>query len=399
MFAGEALGLRALALGVGASGRRGPHRRGRGPARAESVRGRGRRERPRLVHRDGMARPRRPVRPGRARARDAARARRAVPRRGPAPRRSCVRGVCARSARRRSPTRSRSRDWVEFFRERRFLKAGARALADARAARRAAASSTSTSSSTTASTGALRPSPVRAARRPVVRQHRRRGRPAPCVFDPAVYVGHHEAGACRAPAQPTRAGRRVPRAQGARFRTPEAAIRPYHILNHANLFGGGYHDCGRLAFTALAEEVQRARARRDAAATPAVAASARPAARTAAAPSGCGTFALHRRRLRRGRVLRRFLDRSSCTDDRALRLPRTAHTAPSTSCTFCFVVDGHDELLGRARGRVLDHVLVGRCVVNAVDPPRARISRHPCALRRREDGCRAARTARACVSG
>jgi protein-ribulosamine 3-kinase len=69
---------------------------------------------------------------------------------------------------------------------------------------------------------------------------------APCVFDPAVYVGHHEAewgmSWCAGFSSEFWGGYReiVPKAPGFERRRPLYDL--YHILNHANLFGGGYHD-------------------------------------------------------------------------------------------------------------------------------------------------------------
>lgn len=69
---------------------------------------------------------------------------------------------------------------------------------------------------------------------------------APCVFDPAVYVGHDEAewgmSWCAGFSTEFWRGYReiVPKAPGFERRRPLYDL--YHILNHANLFGGGYHD-------------------------------------------------------------------------------------------------------------------------------------------------------------
>jgi len=67
----------------------------------------------------------------------------------------------------------------------------------------------------------------------------------PCIFDPAVYFGHHEAewgmSWCASLSPAFFKGYRsvIPKDDG--FRARSLLYEAYHQLNHYNLFGGGYY--------------------------------------------------------------------------------------------------------------------------------------------------------------
>mmetsp|Transcript_11074 Transcript_11074/g.35280 ORF Transcript_11074/g.35280 Transcript_11074/m.35280 type:complete len:374 (-) Transcript_11074:1762-2883(-) len=77
----------------------------------------------------------------------------------------------------------------------------------------------------------------------------------PCIFDPAVYYGHHEAewgmSWCASLGPAFWQGYRslVPKDEG--FERRFALYEAYHQLNHYNLFGGGYYNAAR------AHDIQR----------------------------------------------------------------------------------------------------------------------------------------------
>eukprot|EP00420_Gonyaulax_spinifera_P003688 CAMPEP_0197935898 /NCGR_PEP_ID=MMETSP1439-20131203/114079_1 /TAXON_ID=66791 /ORGANISM="Gonyaulax spinifera, Strain CCMP409" /LENGTH=97 /DNA_ID=CAMNT_0043558853 /DNA_START=1 /DNA_END=290 /DNA_ORIENTATION=- len=68
------------------------------------------------------------------------------------------------------------------------------------------------------------------------------------IFDPAVYYGHHEAewgmSWCAGFSGDFWAGYREVIPEAPLFKRRRALYEAYHIINHYNLFGGGYLDQG-----------------------------------------------------------------------------------------------------------------------------------------------------------
>ena len=66
----------------------------------------------------------------------------------------------------------------------------------------------------------------------------------PCIYDPAVYYGHHEAewgmSWCAGFGQGFWAGYRELVPESPRFKDRRPLYEAYHQLNHYNMFGGGY---------------------------------------------------------------------------------------------------------------------------------------------------------------